>query len=240
MEKLSSNSRTTEVDIAATRIVGAHENTAPRGDLALDGMVTSLGETGAHLTEAINRSKTLSKLDGYDVERDGGLRSLNYLITGYSHHPDPAIRGAAEALAGEFGKYGVTVAHQSYGIESSLINSLLGDLGKPELQPAIAALSGCAELIAALQAANTAFEQAYLLYQEEKASEGAEMNATDLKKEVLAIINDKLTVYLDAMMLTDPAGYGNFVGTVAAIIAENNEAVRRRRNDTGGEEEPEA
>ncbi len=102
-------------------------------------------------------------------------------------------------------------------------------MAKPNLQEAIAALSGCAELIAALRAAQDDFEQARIAYEAEKAQEGTEANATTLKKDVTDIINNRIVVYLNAMMLVDDAAYGAFGRTVAEIIDENNEMVKRRR-----------
>jgi hypothetical protein len=121
------------------------------------------------------------------------------------------------------------VTNESYSTESSLINSLLGDLAKPDMQEPVAAVSGCAELIAVLQTAQEAFEQARVAYEEEKAQEGTETNATTLKKEVIDVINNRLVVYLDAMMLVDEATYGAFGRTVAEIIDATNEMVKKRR-----------
>ncbi|MFW5774394.1 MAG: DUF6261 family protein [Tangfeifania sp.] len=121
------------------------------------------------------------------------------------------------------------VTDESYSTESSLINSLLTDLAKPGVQEAIDAISGCAALITALRAAQDDFEQARIAYEAEKAQEGAEANATTLKKEVTDVINNRIVVYLNAMMLVDDAAYGAFGRTVAEIIDENNEMVKCRR-----------
>jgi len=45
---------------------------------------------------------------------------------------------------------------------------LLGDFSKSTLQVAISVLSGCAEIIAALQAAQVDFETTRIVYEEEK------------------------------------------------------------------------
>ena len=82
-------------------------------------------------------------------------------------------------------------------------------------------LTGIATLIAELDAAETDFEQTSITYDEEKAKEGAMENATTLKKEVATIINEKLLVYLDAMVFVNPTMYNEFALTVAQIIEDN-------------------
>ncbi len=54
-------------------------------------------------------------------------------------------------------------------------------------------------------------------------------NATTIKKEVVNIINNNLVVYLRAMEQVDEPTYGNFARTIAQIIANNNEVVKKRR-----------
>ena len=45
---------------------------------------------------------------------------------------------------------------------------------------------------------------------------------------MIAIINDKIVVYLRAMKEANPEMYNEFANTVSVIIAENNETVKRR------------
>jgi hypothetical protein len=229
MNKLISNCRTTETDAVAARIGGAYEKSGPESDTRLNEMITDLREKRVLLMEAIKRAKAESDLEEKDEVRDNGLRSLVYLVQGFTHHPDPAVKAAAVKVDDVLDRYGLSVTKESYSTESALINSLLADLSKPNMQEPVAALSGCAELIAALQTAQEAFEQTRIAYEEEKAQKGTETNATTLKKEVIDVINNQLVVYLDAMMLVDEATYGAFVRTVAEIIDATNEMVKRRR-----------
>ncbi|MGC9356029.1 MAG: DUF6261 family protein [Mariniphaga sp.] len=229
MNRLISNCRITETDAVAARIGGAYEHTGPESDTRLNEMITTLREKRARLLEAIKRAKAESDLEEKDEVRDNGLRSLVYLVQGFTHHPDPAVKAAALKVDDVLDRYGLSVTNESYSTESSLINSLLADLSKAKMQEPVAALSGCTELIAVLHTAQEAFEQARIAYEEEKAQEGAEANATTLKKEVIDVINNRLMVYLDAMMLVDETTYGAFGRTVAEIIDETNEMVKKRR-----------
>ncbi len=223
------NSRTTEVDAASIRIIGAYKNTGLNSDAHLVKIFSELEPKSAILTSAINRMKADSELEEKDDVRDDNVRALNFLTMGYLHHPNTAVKAAAEEVEKVFDNYGLKITDESYATESSLVNSLLADLAKSKLQAAIAALSGLTGLIAALQAAQTDFEQTRILYEEEKTKEGTLENATAIKKKVLAIINDKLVVYLRAMIQVNEPTYGDFARTVAQIIADNNEVVKKRR-----------
>ncbi|MCK3685070.1 DUF6261 family protein [Maribellus sp. YY47] len=235
IEKLLSVSRVTEVDAASMRMIGAYKNTSLNTDLHLSAMFTALETSSALLTAAINRSKAESDLEVKDEARDQQVRALYYLIQGYLHHPDAAIKAAAQTVNAVFEKYGVAITGESYATESSLIASLLIDLSKQKQQDAIALLPGCADVLSALQTTDDEFEAARIVYEQEKAQESTQLNATKIKAEVLALINEKIVVYLRAMEIVDEPAYGAFARTVAVIIAENNEVVKKRGKK---EEEP--
>jgi len=229
IQKLIAKSRVTEVNAAATRMVGAYEKTSLSSDVFLADVISQIKAVLAFFVAAINRMKAESNLEEKDELRDNVLRALYYMLLGYLHNPAPAIREAAQKLEKVFEHYGVSITGESYATESSLLNSMLKDFSKPGLQDTIAALPGCAEQISALQSAQDDFEAARIAYEEEKASESTEKNATEQKKEVVKLINDKLVVYLRAMLQANEATYGDFARTVAEIIADNNETVKRRR-----------
>ncbi|WP_319502023.1 hypothetical protein [uncultured Draconibacterium sp.] len=50
-----------------------------------------------------------------------------------------------------------------------------------------------------------------------------------LPYEVTNLINDKIVLYLRAIEVVNVETQGTFAGTIAIIIAENNEAVKKRR-----------
>jgi hypothetical protein len=93
------------------------------------------------------------------------------------------------------------------------------------------------QAITELQTAQTEFENARLAYEKEAAIDANEENATELKKEVTAIVNEKLVVYLRAMVTMDEAKYGEITVTLGKIIDDNNEEVKKRRKKTEPETE---
>ncbi|NQU51599.1 MAG: hypothetical protein HQ522_03575 [Bacteroidetes bacterium] len=230
IEKLIASSRITEVDTVSTKTSGAFAKTTLNTDLNLVEINTLLVSTTQKLTIAIKRSQFESVLDEKDEVRDIKIRAIYYLLFGLLHHPEPEISAAAQVVLNEFEKYGLAMVSEGYGVESSHVSSMLTDFAKPKVQTAIALLTGVAQLITELEAAETDFEQASIAYDEEKAKEGVLESASVVKKEVVIIINEKLLVYLNAMVLVNAATYSEFAQTVAQIIADNNTAVKKRRN----------
>ncbi|PKQ69134.1 hypothetical protein BZG01_02165 [Labilibaculum manganireducens] len=227
--KLISQSRTTEVNTTADSMLLAYQKQSWEIDTYMLTIFTDLQTKSNELKTAINCSKTESNLDKKDIVRDEKVKALHYLILGSIHHPDPEVKAAALHLNAVFAKYGLKMIHESYTIESSLIESLLEDFSAPELQAAIALVSGCAELIAGLQTDQSDFKTAHFAWEEEKAKNGLTQCSTDIKKEVISIINNKIVLHLKAMQQANNELYGELSQTVAQIINDTNQAVKRRR-----------
>lgn len=236
LNNLNSASRVSEVGATALSLNGAFQNSSLSRETYLESKFSQLANESAHLAEAINRTKAESNLDPKRATRAYEARALSYLVKGYTFHPDPVIKAAAQQVDAVVGKYSLkALTDSSFATGTMQITSLLTDLADETLLPSITALSGVAEIITALQTAQADFEAAYVAFQEEKASEGALKNASEIKKNMLSIINNQLVAYLRVMVLSDEAGYGEFVRTVTQIIDETNETVEKRAR----EEEPE-
>ena len=228
IKKLIVWSRSTEIDDVSARLIKAF-GASGLTDVFLSDTFSALSASHEELSRAINRPKAASQLKEKDIVRDSKARALHQLLNGYACHPDKTINSAAQTLLKVFGNYGTALTRESYSSESSLIGSLLLSLAQTEYQSAIATLSGCAELISVLQAAQDDFEQTRIAYETAKAKEGMLKTASKIKKEVAEIINQKAVIYLRAMEQADPARYSDFAATVAVIIAENNEVVKKRK-----------
>lgn len=228
IDKVMTTSRVTEVDAVSMRMLTAYQTTNRTTDSHLSAMFTMLESQSAALTAAINRSKAESDLKEKDEARDTQLRALYFLIMGFMNYPDTDIQQYAQKVNNLLEKYGLCIIGESYATESSLIASLLNDLANEELQTAIASLPGYATVITALQTAQQAFENARIAYEQKKAQESTRSNATQLKVEVLGLINKKIVVYLRAMEVVDAENYGAFARTIGTIIADNNEVVKKR------------
>lgn len=229
IEKIISSSKTTEIHGSTRLLDNAFQQSSLTQDPTLGPIITAINTTNTELGVAIDRSKAQSVLADKDEIRDNAVRAVGHLVKGYTYHPDQAIQEAAHVVEKVFDKYGFAVTEESFITESSHVVSMLGDFSAPKVQAAIAVLSGVAENIATLQVAQTDFENTQTLYTEELANEDKQLNATELKKEVVTMINEDLVVFLQSAKRFQAATYGAFADTVAKIIADNNSAVRKRR-----------
>ncbi len=221
-------SRITEVNDVSTRMSGTFDESGIT-DPYLVSTFTELKARNVKLTLAINRSKAENNLETNDEIRDDTIRALFYMLLSFSHQTNKEMREAALVLLKVFNKYGMDLINESYSTESSLISSMLLDFGKPEYKAAIGALAGCSDLMESLAIAQHNFEESRIAYETEKTMLGMEDNATVLKKEVLEIINNKIVVYLRAMLQANPETFVVFTNIIAEIIASNNEQVKKRK-----------
>jgi len=180
--------------------------------------------------------KAESDLEVKDEQRDADHHALYHFVNGATFNPDTAVQTAALKVFKVLENYGLSVTEENYDTETSYLDSLLEDLGKPNLQDSIAAMVGCSELIATLQASQDAFSAARLSFQQEQAQEGELANATSLKKQLVSLLNDKLVAFLNGMVVADAATYSEYATAVNQIISVTNETVRKRKKENKQEE----
>ncbi|GET29191.1 DUF6261 family protein [Prolixibacter sp. SD074] len=229
--KINYQSRNAEVDGTVKRMLNAWNSAGIVDDAHLATIFNLVDAGEKKLLTAINRSKAESQLEEKDEVRDNQFRLLYNLVQGGLGHPDPLVRGAAQKLFAILDKYSMAIINENYVTESSLLGSLLEELSDTSLETSIAAVSGCAELIAALQAAQDDFENIRTAYEKEKDLDSKTVNATTLKKQIVRTINKKLVPYLRVVSENDDAKYGGLAGTLTQIIADNNEVVKKRLAD---------
>lgn len=232
INRLWSTARTTEVAGVSDRIIAEYDDSDWSTDAHLTGIFNKLKPETQRLTIAVNRIKAESNLEEKDEVRDSKVKAIYYLLLGLLHHPEAAIKNAAEEVDNVFEHYGVDIVEKSYTTESVLVESLLIDFANPDLQTALAALPGMTQLIDELRAAQTDFEAAKVVYEKELVILGSQENATEIKKEVLDILNNKLVVYLRAMFQVDEEKYGLFTKTAAKFIDDMNILIKKRRKDS--------
>lgn len=228
IEKIMTNSRTTEVHGTARTMNTAFNQSGLTADPFLMGIFTPLTAKTDELGAAIDRSKAESISAEKDEVRDEAVRAVGWLVVGYTYYPKQSIRDAATLVKKVFDKYGFSVTEESYVTESSHIVSMLGDFAEPDVVAAIALLKGVDENIAALQAAEDDFETTRAQFAQEEAEEGTFASASLLKKEVATIINDDLVQFLRTFERLQPDTYGAFARTISEIINKNNEQVKKR------------
>ena len=230
MTKLSSRLRVAETDSASDALVRLFKAAGLKDDF-LSGAFAELEALSARLTTAIRQDTVSSRLDEKDTARDAAVRDLGTLIQGYTAIPVAEKKAAAQKLDAVFSKYGKKIVNETYAAESSLIESLLEDLGA--LEADMKTLEGVAELAAVLRKAQDEFNAAN---DDFVAAKGARSeSATQVKKDLVALVNLKIVPYLSAVSASD--AYKDFAAKVEAEIVRANNAAERRAASGKNEED---
>ncbi len=227
--KIIAKSRTAEVATVAKQILTTFASTSLQEDAHISGIMGKLTSLADELIGAINNLKPESTLEERDGVRDDTVRAFYYLTYGLTYHPTAKISESAKEVVELFNKYGLGMVSESYAVESSLINSLLEDL--EEKKETLDKVMGATQLVEKIALAQKKFEEAVLIYTQDKASEKEQRSATTIKKEVVALINEKLLPYLEVMVMVNGDGYEPFAGTVATLIDESNGGVKKRSKE---------
>ncbi|MCP4986601.1 MAG: hypothetical protein GY928_11265 [Colwellia sp.] len=209
--KINSSSRVTEFDSTIKGIITAYEQSSffsnhssdQSSDKYLTDMFSELKPHSNNLTISINGTKPENNQEELDSVRDEKVRGGYYLLQGYAYHPSKAVQEAAVVVNAIFEEFGVGIVNESHAVESSLINALLARYAEPSVAEQIAILPGMAQLVEELRNAQDAFEQARLALDTATAQGNIDMSASELKKEMLKLVNGKLTIYLQAMAIVD-------------------------------------
>lgn len=180
------------------------------------------------ITTAILQDKTRSTLEEADERRDETLRTLGAVVTGCAAIPIPGRRELAAPLKAVFDRYAKAgIISAGYTSKSSMVESLLEDLGAEELASAIAEFEGVAEAIAQIRDAQDGFNAASDAYVLATATKGA--SASTYKRPIVTLINGKLVPYLDAMVIAGNDGCSGFARSVEAEINRMNDTILKRR-----------
>lgn len=229
ISKLIVNSRLGEVNATASNVQVAYAQSGITEDATLQGFIDELTEANNALTLAIDKDKALSELEIYDDTRDRALQDLFYYLQGMSRVPEGPAKEPANRLFTLFQKYGIGIVALSYNEESSKIDSLLADLATTESQAHIAKLPYVEQMIQSIKDAQAQFSTAHYRYVEQLRKLSNQPNASELKPQVLDILNNKLVVYLRGMLTFNPTQYSNFAQELGIIINRSNEQVRNRK-----------
>ena len=233
LNKLLSKSRVAEVYAAVKRIIMIFLEGSWEEDTNLTNTFSLLEQSNTKLGAAINREEAISDLEEKDEVRDNKVRAIYYLILGYLHNPEETIQTAAKAVDKVFSRYGVEIVRDSYSEESTFIDSMLNDLAAEELTEAKALLPGLNTALTELQTAQDVFEQARVAYEKKAALDVNQDSATKIRKEVSDLVNNALVPYLRGMVVMNKEKYGELTLTIAKIIDDNNETVKKRGSKPG-------
>jgi hypothetical protein len=227
-DNVDSRSRITEVDSVAKKIYATYQTSGLTEDAHLSKMMGELGENSVEMTGAIGAIDTESNLDDSDSNRDVADRTLFNFVKGQCSHPSKVVRENAESVWDVIDSFGVGINSESYNIQTSLEDSMLEKLADPKIVESIEKVPGVDTLISAVKTTSSAFAKAHIEFEKAKAASTQKVSATEIKKQILPLINYKILVYLRAMALVDEPTFGEFNRVVGQIIDDSNRNVRNR------------
>lgn len=230
LHKLKSKSKVAQISTTANEMTALYGELNLSGDLFLKSLFDEYTPLSVRMSAAIKRDQAESDLDERDGGRDSTIRDIFYVVKGASRTPIESIKMAGEKILVILDKYTLDMIRESYSIESAHIHSMLNDLSTEEMIALIGEIAGLEQLLNQLKQEQEEFESAQSALDDALSSAKETASATDIKKEIISLVNEKLVVYLRAMNLANPEMYGDFVRRTAEIIHRNNQQVKRRNN----------
>lgn len=223
MNKIKTTLRISEVDTLVSTLVRLYRAAVSDGgplakDENLASLMAEVEKFSAGLSLAIKSDRVESSLDEADVARDGIIRDISNLLTGYASIPVPEKKAAAGRLLSIFQKYGRGIITKSYAEESSLIESMLGDFFSESAKADVQLLEGVGELLSSLRSAQDVFHGASDAFTAAKVGKGE--SASNIKKNLLVLLNGRLLSYLTA--LAQVSDYADFAAKCATEIDRAN------------------
>ena len=227
MNKIMQKIQNAELDGFTMSVLGDFEgDEKAKKDPFVNSQMGDLKKAHDVFNTAILKDKGKSTLSELDSVRDEKFMVLRKMSEVYSMFPIAAKRelnAPIKAVLDKYAKAGLMGA--SYKAESALIESLKKDL-EPFAEN-VAGLEGMKEAFDELFAAEDAFLAANKSYV--NALNAKTESASSLKKPLLSIINDKLVVYLSAMLVCENENCKDFAQFFDKEIERTNAAIEKRQ-----------
>jgi hypothetical protein len=231
IRKIRTVSRNGDMSLFLTLILKAFKKNDWSTDLYLTSLINSASATNKLMLEAMDRLVIYSQMAEKDQARDMAIRDLFKLVEGYTHIPIAEMQDAAHVVKNELDLYGLSIVNKDYAEETAEVEILLNALRKPDIAAAAALLQGVPQTITVVDTTEQDFEN-LMLQQAEDDGESVKNDlatATKLKNEAIREINTNMVGYLNAMAKVNPTTYADIAHTIAELIDNNNELVKRRR-----------
>tara|TARA_R110001583_G_scaffold48974_2_gene153437 strand:- start:287 stop:1021 length:735 start_codon:yes stop_codon:yes gene_type:complete len=231
IKKITPSSRNGDMSLFLTLVLKAFEKNDWSADLYLTSLINSATATNKLMLEAMDRLVIYSQMADKDHARDMAIRDLFKLVEGYTHIPITEIQDAAHVVKNELDLYGLGIVNKDNAEESAELETLLNALRKPDIAAAATLLQGVPETITVVDTTEQDFKN-LILQQAEDDGESVKNDlatASKLKKEAIKEVNTNMVGYLNAMAKVNPTTYADIAHTIAELIDNNNELVKRRR-----------
>lgn len=229
MKKLLNGVWVAEIADLASNICSLYyEGYGTQKDAYLQNVMTDLEDLSTRINGAVKHNKTIASLEKYEAARETSIVAIANLAKAFNRLTDSTIQSAWTCVKPILDDFLPSISEGNQSSRTTLINVMLTRLAEPSMTSSVAALPGLEQVLAELQAAQTDFVGKRLEYLKLVLLDKSEI-ATDLKDEIMTLVNERLIVHLEAMSKVQPAAYGEFATLVDALVSKCNERVRRRR-----------
>ncbi len=219
--KFNSKAKVSDTSSLADQMVKTLTSSSAK-DEYISIMINMLREKAEEINSAINFSKAESVLEEKDALVDENIRSINHLLNAFELFPDANVKEASLVVSKIFTKAGgAKIVKEPYATQEGIINSLLTDFSSQNVVQAIAKLPGLSSVIDSLKKAQADFVEARLQWITANADATTE-SATEIKKSIVAIINDLITSHLSVVSEIVPDRFNKLAIEIDAIIVNAN------------------
>ena len=197
-------------------------------DAYLRNVMAGLKDLSDRILDALRNNRLISSLEKFDTHRMLCVSALINLKKGHDKLSDELTQSHWTALRPVFENYLSSIQEGNYQSKTALINALLHRLSESDLAAHLEALVTMQTAVDKLRDAESAFEAMQVEYQHQLLEDKTE-SATDLKEEIIELINQQLVVHLEAKCNEDAATYTAFAQFVDTQVRAENAKLRRRR-----------
>ncbi|MFV0555476.1 MAG: hypothetical protein ACK5LR_12365 [Mangrovibacterium sp.] len=177
------------------------------------------------LNQVIMEERVKSDSRQYVVEMKSVSRNFYRMIVSFASMKSASVQLAAQNVLAVITPYQKKLASSTRQLTvNSYITSMLADLDEMDLSSILYANTTVGEL----KKAQANFIASYADYRDLRNQQVAKANATQLKNELIVLLNTELASYLNAMVYEDASTYGAFADAVASIVRSHRVALKTR------------
>ncbi len=228
--KLESRVRLSELGSTISNVLEAYTNSNITKDIPLQSVINELIAINTTFSSTIAISEMVSQLESYEEIGDTVTKGIYYYLQSCVHLPTSAISLAAEKLLIELKKHGLGASKFSFNEETIHFKSLLESLSSKHHANEINSIPNLKTMVEKLVTTQQDYQDLHNKYLSIQNKKQNKQSASDIKYELLKVLNDKLVIYLRSQIIFNQEVYLNFAQEVASAINKTNNDIKKRSN----------
>ncbi len=229
MKKLVTAAKISEVDSVSDKSVLLYNDDPQlQDDAHLKSIIGEVSEVSDQITEAVKRNQVVSNMEEVDMQVESDARTLKTITKGYAAMPDEKISAAAKIVMAVIDKFNYSMFKLPMDQQAPTVDAMIMDLSAEEVKANMALLPTVPDVFAKFIQSQTNFKNKNKEYLQAYADDKDMLSASDLRKQLLQLINGKLVVYLTSAVMMNPEKYRSYVTELEKAIEDVNTQVRLR------------